>query len=96
MPNIFTLYSGVMISGIVLFLKLMTLPNNWALEFFWSPEKEVEAEVHDQLIRWIDMGLIDLADFVSHVFDFDDAMKGFDILENHLPADKIVIKIGEE
>ena len=27
MPNIFTLYSGVMISGIVLFLKLMTLPN---------------------------------------------------------------------
>ena len=25
MPNIFTLYSGVMISGIVLFLKLMTL-----------------------------------------------------------------------
>lgn len=71
-------------------------PNNWALEFFWSPEKEVEAEVHDQLIRWIDMGLIDPADFVSHVFDFDDAMKGFDILENHLPADKIVIKIGEE
>ena len=28
MPNIFTLYSGVMISGIVLFLKLMTLRLN--------------------------------------------------------------------
>ena len=71
-------------------------PNNWSLDFFWSPDKEVEAGVHDQLLRWIDMGLIDPADFVSHVFDFDDALKGFEILEKHLPADKIVIKMGDE
>lgn len=70
-------------------------PNNWSMEYFWEPVKEMEAEVHEQLLQWISMGIIDPGDFVSHVFSFDEALKGFEILEKRLPADKIVIKISE-
>lgn len=66
-------------------------PSNWQLDFFWSPEKFIEAEVHDQLINWIDMGLINPGEYVSHQFSFKEALKGFDILEKRQPAEKIVL-----
>ena len=67
-------------------------PDNWLMEFFWAPDKILEAAVHDQLVRWVDMGLINPHDFVSHVLDYADIGKGFEILENKKPAKKIVIK----
>jgi len=67
-------------------------PDNWLLEFFWAPDKIMEAAVHGQLVKWVDMGLIDPHAFVSHVFEYADIKKGFEILENKKPAKKIVIK----
>jgi threonine dehydrogenase-like Zn-dependent dehydrogenase len=66
-------------------------PYNWGLDFLQFPIKTTEADVHDQLISWIRLGLIDPADYVSHVFKFDDILEGFDILERRVPAKKIVI-----
>ena len=67
-------------------------PFNWNIEVFQYPMKELEADVHEQLIRWIELGLVNPADFVSHVFDSADILKGFEMIENKKPAKKVVIK----
>jgi threonine dehydrogenase-like Zn-dependent dehydrogenase len=67
-------------------------PYNWSVDFFQFPIKYQEGAVHEQLINWIQMGMIDPNDYISHVFDFHDVYKGFDIVENKIPAKKIVIK----
>ena len=44
------------------------------------------------MIRWIEMGMVDPSDFISHVIDKENILDGFEILEKKQPAKKIVIK----
>ena len=67
-------------------------PYNWSVQFLQFPVKKDEADAHDQIISWIQMGVLDPNDYISHVFDFKDIMKGFEIVEKRLPSKKIVIK----
>lgn len=67
-------------------------PYNWTLHFHQFPSKAAEAGAHDQIVQWIQEGVLDCNDFVSHVFDFDDIEKAFDIIKRREPAMKMVIR----
>ena len=58
-------------------------PDNWAIQFVQWPTFEDEAAVHEEVIRLIDSGEIDLADFVTHVIPGLEAFqKGFDTVSS--------------
>ena len=67
-------------------------PYNWTLHFHQFPSKKAEAEAHDQVVQWIRDGVLDPNDYISHVFDFADIDKAFDVIKNHEPAMKMVIR----
>ena len=66
-------------------------PYNWNLSFFQFPDKQLEGAVHEQLLSWIDLGLIDPLKFVSHIIPFDNILEGFGIVERRESFKKIVI-----
>ena len=67
-------------------------PYNWRLYFMQWPIKADEAAAHSQIINWMQLGVLDPKDFISHVFSIDEALDAFDILENKSePYKKIVI-----
>jgi len=54
-------------------------PYNWAIHFVQWPTFEDEAAVHDEVLRLVESGEIDLADFVTHVISGLNAFQeGFD------------------
>ena len=67
-------------------------PYNWTLHFHQFPTKKGESEAHDQIINWIQMGILNPSDYISHVYDFDDIDKAFEDIENRVPMMKMVIK----
>ena len=67
-------------------------PYNWTLHFHQFPLKEAEAEAHDQIVAWIREGVLDCNDYISHIFDFDDIEKAFDVIRRREPAMKMVIR----
>lgn len=67
-------------------------PYNWNLEFHQFPSKKGESEAHDQIVNWIQMGILNPNDYISHVYDFEDIDKAFDNIENKVPTMKMVIK----
>lgn len=67
-------------------------PYNWTLHFHQFPSKKAESEAHGQVCAWIEAGILNPADYVSHVFDFDDIDKAFEKIENREPMLKMVIK----
>ena len=68
-------------------------PYNWSLDFVQWPSKLEEAEAHNQIMAWINAGLLDPHAFISHVFDFKDAKKPFALIEAHDPSiKKMVVK----
>ena len=67
-------------------------PYNWRLNFLQFPYKIMEAEANSQIINWIEMGVLDPNDFISHVFPFDQVLDAFDLIEKRQPCKKIVIK----
>ena len=67
-------------------------PYNWTLHFHQFPSKKAESEAHAQIVNWIQRGILDPNDYISHVFNFEDIDKAFDVLHNRQPAMKMVIK----
>lgn len=67
-------------------------PYNWEMKFCQMPTKEEEAEAHEQIINWIQMGVLDPKQFISHVIDFDHILDGFRMVEEKKPCKKIVVK----
>ena len=67
-------------------------PYNWTLHFHQFPSKKAESEAHDQIVSWIKEGVLDPADYISHVFDFEDIDKAFEKIERHEPMMKMVIR----
>ena len=43
--------------------------------------------------NWIQMGILNPSDYVSHVYNFDDIDKAFENIKNKVPMMKMVIKL---
>ena len=69
-------------------------PYNWTLHFHQFPSKKAESEAHDQIVNWIKLGVLNPADYVSHVYDFKDIDKAFENIENRVPTMKMVIRFN--
>ena len=67
-------------------------PYNWTLHFHQFPSKKAESEAHDQIVYWMQSGILDPMDYISHVYDFDDIDKAFDNIKNKVPTMKMIIK----
>lgn len=67
-------------------------PYNWTLHFHQFPSKKAESEAHNQIVNWIEQGIINPSDYISHVYDFKDIDKAFDNIKNKIPTMKMVIK----
>lgn len=57
-------------------------PYNWQLQFQQFPSKAEEGQAHEQIIKWLEAGLIDLKDFISDYFPFEDILAAFRQLES--------------
>ena len=68
-------------------------PYNWSLNFIQWPSKREEGEVHQQIMAWINAGVLHPSDFISHVFPFDNILDAFALLDARRPdTQKIVIQ----
>lgn len=68
-------------------------PYNWSLNFVQWPSKKEEAEAHNQIMAWINCGVLNPHDFISHVFSFQDCMEAFKKIENRdRDIKKMVVK----
>lgn len=66
-------------------------PYNWQLQFQQFPSKVEEGLAHDQIIKWLEAGLIDLKDFISNYFPFEDILMAFEQLENRAISKKGIV-----
>lgn len=57
-------------------------PYNWKLNFQQMPCKVEESQAYDQILEWIRDGKIDLKDYISDYFQFEDIIDAFKKLEN--------------
>lgn len=68
-------------------------PFNWHLNFSTWPSKVLEGEAHRQICSWIELGVLDPYDFISHVVEFKDVISAFDIVkEKPKGTKKIIVK----
>jgi len=54
--------------------------------------KVLEAEVHEELIGFIENGMVRLEDWVSHIYAFEDYQTGFDLVKSEKPT-KVIIEM---
>lgn len=66
-------------------------PYNWQLHFQQFPSKAEEAEATNQILAWIRTGVIDLKDYISDYFKFDDILEAFEKLEKREISKKGII-----
>jgi threonine dehydrogenase-like Zn-dependent dehydrogenase len=55
--------------------------------------KVAEAETHDQLVAWIERGVVDLSDWISHVIPWTDYQLGFDWIADKT-ANKVLLQFA--
>ena len=67
-------------------------PYNWHLHFQQFPSKYEESLAHNQIIAWIKDGIIDLKDFISDIYHFDNILDAFKKLENKQITKKCIIR----
>ena len=67
-------------------------PYNWTLQFNQFPSKVAESQAQGQIVNWIRLGVLNPADYVSHVFDFTDIDQAFAKIERREPMMKMVVK----
>lgn len=66
-------------------------PYNWKLNFVQWPSKKEEAEAHAQIMAWINAGVLDPRDFISHTFPFDEVLDAFALVEKREPSTKKIV-----
>ena len=66
-------------------------PYNWQLHFQQFPSKAEEAEATNQILAWIRTGVINLKDYISDYFKFEDILYAFEKLEKREIAKKGII-----
>lgn len=66
-------------------------PYNWSLNFVQWPSKKEEGEAHAQIMAWINAGVLNPMDFISHTFPFDRALDAFALVERREPGTKKIV-----
>ena len=66
-------------------------PYNWTVQFVQWPSKKEEAEAHAQIMAWINLGVLNPKDFISDVFDFDNIIDAFKLVEEGKSGTKKII-----
>ncbi len=66
-------------------------PYNWQLQFQQFPSKAEEGEATSQILAWIRTGVIDLKDYISDYFSFEDILAAFEKLEKREISKKGII-----
>jgi L-iditol 2-dehydrogenase len=66
-------------------------PYNWKLNFQQMPSKIEESKAYDQILEWIRSGKIDLKDYISDYFKFENILVAFEKLANHQISKKGII-----
>ena len=56
-------------------------PYNWQLQFQQFPSKAEEGECTDTVLNWIAEGKVNLRDFISDYFPFENVLEAFEKLE---------------
>ena len=67
-------------------------PYNWTLHFHQFPSKAAEGAVHDEIVAWIEAGMLDPMAYISHVYDFADIDRAYENIKNRVPTMKMVIR----
>lgn len=70
-------------------------PYNWQLQFQQFPSKVEEGEMTEQVLGWLADGTIDLKDYISDYFAFDDILTAFGKLERREIAKKGIVYYTE-
>lgn len=66
-------------------------PYNWTLQFQQFPSKKEEGACTQQIYQWIAEGIIDLKDYISDYFSFEEVMTAFDRLEQRKISKKGIV-----
>ena len=70
----------------------------YAIQYLIDPRvstiKVVEAEAHDEILKWIDEGRLNLNDWVSHILPWANFEQAFNLVRMK-KADKVILKISE-
>ena len=66
-------------------------PYNWTLQLQQFPSKVEEGECTDQVLSWIRSGEIDLKDYISDYFTFENVLDAFEKLEQRQIAKKGIV-----
>lgn len=66
-------------------------PYNWQLQFQQFPSKLEEGEASNQIYAWLKAGVIDLKDYISDYFEFDNILDAFALLEERKIAKKGIV-----
>lgn len=66
-------------------------PYNWNLHFVQWPSKKEEGEAHAQVMAWINAGVLDPMDFISHTFSFEQILDAFALVERREPGTKKIV-----
>ena len=56
-------------------------PYNWQIQFQQFPSKAEEGECTDTVLGWLKDGTINLKDFISDYFPFENVLEAFEKLE---------------
>jgi len=70
-------------------------PYNWQLQFQQFPSKAEEGEATNQVLAWIKTGIIDLKDYISDYFSFEDILMAFEKLEKRKISKKGIVVYPE-
>ncbi len=65
---------------------------NWRVIFQQMPRKREEGEAHAQVLEWMRSGKLNIKDFISDYFDFDDAVEAYAKLLDRKIMKKGIIK----
>lgn len=66
-------------------------PYNWQLQFQQFPSKIEEGEATKQVLSWIRAGIIELKDYISDYFVFDDILEAFEKLSRREISKKGIV-----
>ncbi|RSK53294.1 sorbitol dehydrogenase [Bacillus canaveralius] len=66
-------------------------PYNWKLNFQQMPSKLAEGEAYNDILNWIRADKINLKDFISDYFEFEDVLDVFEKYTNHQILKKAII-----
>lgn len=90
-------YGDVCVYGVTpkneLLMSWQEAPYSFNLRFAQWPSKKEEAAVHEEVIHLMRQGVLKGEDYISDIFDFDDAVEAIEFFKTHKNKKKVVIRM---